>query len=93
MEMIAKGAEKKPAPQWNRRLMVRMIDSRSVGDQRLCIAPSGCEESILRGVRRNTVSDDEENGIDVARMLGFKRACRSINGLVSERMDAVVSEG
>ena len=70
-----------------------MIDSRSVGDHRLCIAPSGCEEAILRGVRRNTASDDEENGIDVARMMGFKRAYRSKKGLVSERTAAVVNEG
>ena len=70
-----------------------MSDSRSAGDHRLCIAPTGCEEAILRSVRRNIAIDDEECGVDVARMFGFKGTSRSIKGLVSEQMAAQVNAG
>ena len=57
------------------------------------IAPLEYREAILRSVKRNIAIDDEECGVDVARMFGFKGTSRSIKGLVSEQIAALVSEG
>ncbi len=70
-----------------------MIDSRSVGDHRLWMAPPDCREAILRTVSCNPAIVDEECGIRVARMCGVKGTCRSIKSLFSERSIALASVG
>ena len=57
------------------------------------IPPPEYREAILCAVRRNITIDDEECGVDVARMFGFKGTSRSMKRLVSDQIAALVSEG